>query len=785
MGTDGNPQLDVEIAYVLLIDVVGYSKLLIDEQREVQQQLTEIVRENEEVRIADTQGKLLRLPTGDGVALVFSNAQEAPVRCAVQIAEALERFPQVKVRMGINTGPVTGVSDLNQRSNIAGAGINIAQRVMDLGDAGHILLSKRAAEDLMQYRQWQPHLHELGEVEVKHDVKIAVVNFCTGRVGNPELPARIKQARGKDRMRRFRKRALGIATLVLGMGLLLFLRQPWRSTPPREKSIAVLPFENLSKDQENAFFAGGVQDEILSNLSKVADLKVISRTSVMQYRTDAGRNLRDIARSLGVAHVVEGSVQRVGGRVRVTAQLIDARTDTHLWAEHYDRDFADIFAIQSEIAQKIADQLRVKLSPEEKAVINDRPTTDLEAYALYTEAKELNNFAWKEPEKRVRRQIELLEQATQRDPKFALAYCFLSDAQLDLWALNEDPAPLQAARAAAETAVGLRPDLGESHLARARYYFAIENFDSAGDELVVAGRLLPNEPTVLFMEGRIDRRRNRWDEALTKFNRAAELDPRNPEIAMFRYVINREMRRYQESERLAEFVATTRGANELRWVLSADVQLDAGDVARAQSFLAKVGEKFDRNDSLWTARLRTALYLRDYDSASRIIGAVPADIAPYAFEGQPPHSWADAQLAHARRDMEKTRLVCAQARKDLEDRWTGQDKEKTGMHAYFPRAAIFDAGQGRKEEAIREARHAVDLCPISKDAIYGAVCIRFLALVYAWTGEREQALQQLERIAKIPTGPSYGELRFDPAWDDLRGDPRFAQIVAEAKAATQ
>src|SRR6476659_6677697 len=326
--------------------------------------------------------------------------------------------------------------------------MNVAQRVMDCGDAGHILISKHAAEDLEQYGRWRPYLHPLGEVAVKHGIELSIFNFYTDEVGNPQLP---------EKIRRVRARRKGAVLLVAGVslgvvlsgGLLISGYQSGHKTTNAsvatapamlEKSIAVLPFENLSKDEENASFAGGVQDEILTDLAKVADLKVISRTSVMKYKSDSERNLREIAKALGVSYVVEGSVQRAGERVRVSAQLIDARNDTHLWAEHYDRDFADIFALQNEIAQQIAEQLTANLSPAEKAAIAERPTADPVAYALYTEAKAIGDqYDWEVEENPLNREVELLEKATQRDPNFALAYCALAKTQVDLSSATEDP----------------------------------------------------------------------------------------------------------------------------------------------------------------------------------------------------------------------------------------------------------------------------------------------------------------------------------------------------------
>src|SRR5437588_2187954 len=367
--------IQLEIAHVLFIDIVGYSKLLIDEQRELQQQLNQVVRNTAQFRTAETAEKLVRLPTGDGMALVFFTSPEAPVQCALQISEALQNHPRLRLRIGINTGPVSGLADVNDRSNVAGAGINIAQRVMDIGDARHILLSKRAAEDLIQYRQWQAHLHDLGEFEVKHGVKISVVNLYTDKAGNPQLPEKLKQLSRKQAATRRLKRTLiaGLMLLVFAVpiGALILLRYgPAKSAGTAasaipDKSIAVLPFANMSEAKENAFFADGIQDDILTSLAKIDGLRVISRTSVMGYRSDAVRNLREIGKALGVANVLEGSVRREGNRVVVNVQLIDATRDRHIWANRYDRTIADSLGLQGELATEIDQPLSATLSPDE------------------------------------------------------------------------------------------------------------------------------------------------------------------------------------------------------------------------------------------------------------------------------------------------------------------------------------------------------------------------------------------------------------------------------------
>src|SRR4029077_13332414 len=359
----------------------------------------------------------------------FHNNPEAPVLCAMEISKELKRHPELHVRMGINSGPVNEITDLNAQANIAGAGINIAQRVMDCGDAGHILLSRHVGEDLEQYPRWRPLLHDLGECEVKHGVRIGVVNLSGDGVGNAATPKKFEAI--KKRRAHVRWAVAAIALLVLGAfvaGTFFFSHRPTTSAlRVLDKSIAVLPFENLSEEKANAFFTEGVQDEILTDLAKIADLKVISRTSVMQYKSGLARNLRKIGEELGVAHVVEGSVQRAANKIRVNAQLIDARNDAHRGPQTYDRDLADVFTIQSEIAKAIADQLQAKLSPNEKKAIEQPPTTDLVAFDLYTRAKSLlltrNASATREAD--VRRAIELLDEAVKRDPSFSDAYCQL------------------------------------------------------------------------------------------------------------------------------------------------------------------------------------------------------------------------------------------------------------------------------------------------------------------------------------------------------------------------
>src|SRR6266403_2003263 len=540
MSTESEPGAQMQIGHVLFMDVVGYSKLLIDEQRELQQQLNEIVRNTDQFRLAEAAGKLVRLPVGDGMALVFFNSPEAPVQCAVEISKLLRDNPQFQLRMGIHSGPVNKVTDVNDRANIAGAGINIAQRIMDCADAGHILLSKRTAEDLAQSRPWRPYLHDLGECRVKHGVPLSIVNLYTDQIGNPEVPERLKEARAEEAAIAAASRPRGIfrrRNVLIAGGVLLAVALTaslfiFFAPSPSEKSVAVLPFENLSAEKENAFFADGVQNEILTDLAKIADLKVISRASVMVYKVGNPRNLRDIGQQLGVAHVLEGSVQRAGAKVRVSAQLIDARTDKHVWAGTYDRELADVFGIETELAQTIAGELQAKLTSSEKAAIEEKPTQDLVAYEFYARAVSLIYNVQvppvDAPEKSLSEAVDLLNKAVARDPNFLLAYCQLAFAHDLVYAdeIDHTPARLALAQSAIDSAFRLRPDSGEAHLALG-WHLQYSEYDRARAELALAQQSLPNDPRVYELAGKIDRRQGRWADATHNLQRASELDPRN------------------------------------------------------------------------------------------------------------------------------------------------------------------------------------------------------------------------------------------------------------------
>src|SRR6266480_4344492 len=388
MSVEIKKEIQLEIAHVLFIDIVGYSKLSVGDQHAAVEELTRIVRASQEFQRAEAASRLTRIPTGDGMALAFYTSPEAPVQCAVEISRALKEHPHLQLRMGIHSGPVGGLVDVNERANLAGAGLNMAQRVMDCGDAGHILLSKHVAEDLEEYEKWRPLLHDLGTCEVKHGMQVAIVNLWSDDVGNRQLPQKFQALRKQ----RTRVRWAGVAAaLLLLVGIaaafVLVSKKSVRSTSiVPEKSIAVLPFENLSHDQENAYLADGIQEEILTRLAKISELKVISRTSASKFRSSPD-NLREIADKLGVANILEGSVQKSANQLRVNVQLLNAAADTHLWADTYDRKLTDVFVIESEIAKAIADKLQAKLTGREKDAISSQPTENSEAHQLYLKGR--------------------------------------------------------------------------------------------------------------------------------------------------------------------------------------------------------------------------------------------------------------------------------------------------------------------------------------------------------------------------------------------------------------
>ena len=458
MSTEIKKEIALEIAHILFIDIVGYSKLSSNDQHATVEELNQIVRASEQSQRAEATGRLIKIPTGDGMALVFYTSPEAPAQCAVEISRALKEHPRLQVRMGIHSGPVSGVVDVNERANLTGAGINMAKRVMDCGDAGHILLSKHVAEDLEEYEGWRPLLHDLGSCEAKHGMRVSVVNLHDDQFGNAKLPRKFETVQKRRlRVRWAEMTAALLALVAIVAGVAVFSRNRMRSTlAAPEKSIAVLPFENLSRDPDNTYFADGIQDEILTRLSKIADLKVISRTSTQHYKS-APENLPEIARQLGVAHILEGRVQKSGDAVRVNVQLIKAASDSHLWADTFDRKLTDIFSVESEVAKAIADQLRVKLTGQEEQVIAAKPTDSPEAHDAYLRGLAYSLKTIDTPANSQGAQ-KYLREAVRLDSKFALGWALLSFVEARSYlhqTLQPTVALREEARQAAETALTL------------------------------------------------------------------------------------------------------------------------------------------------------------------------------------------------------------------------------------------------------------------------------------------------------------------------------------------
>jgi TolB-like protein/class 3 adenylate cyclase/Flp pilus assembly protein TadD len=703
MATHSQSDLQFEIGHVLFIDIVGYSKLLIDEQRERIRELKGIVRGTEQFRLAEAEGKLLRLPTGDGGALVFRNTQEAPVLCALEISKALKRYPELQVRMGIHSGPVNEVADLNEQMNVAGAGINIARRVMDCGDAGHILLSKHVAEDLEDYARWRPYLHELGECEAKHGGVISLVNLYDDEVGNPQLPEKLKQAQRERAAKAaasrpaptFRRKhvltaAAAFLTAASGLVVWFYSRQANVTTLPPEKSVAVLPFENLSEEKGNAYFADGIQEEILTRLAKIADLKVISRTSTQQFQSKPA-NLSEIAKQLGVANILEGSVQRSADQVRVNVQLINAATDAHLWADTFDRKLTDIFAVESDIATTIAETLQAKLTGAEKTAVAKRPTANTEAYELYLKGR----FFWnKRTGADLRTAIDYFNQAIGKDPSYALAYAGLADSY-DLLPPYGAASPADSyprAKSAAKKALELDDTLAEAHtslgLALDNYHL---DFEQSLKEYERAIRLNPNYATAHHWHGELLGAMGRFDEAIAQLKRAQELDP-------------------------------------LSLIINCDL-----------------GEGYT--------------YARQYDKAIEQLRK--------AIEMDPRFYYAHRRLGEVLQLTGRLDDAIAEYRKAVE---LNDDPSVLALlgQAY--------ARAGQQEEGQRI------LARLSEEAKSRYVSAYSFALIFLALGDKERAIDEIERAYRERAGEDIDLIKVDPLLDDLHGNPRFEALVQKVLA---
>jgi serine/threonine protein kinase/Tfp pilus assembly protein PilF len=595
-------------------------------------------------------------------------------------------------------------------------------------------------------------------------------------------------ARGKKWVQRNPSSALLAASLIAlatAAGWIIWKSELIRQ--PLTTGIAVLPFENLNDQKENSVFADGVQDDILTKLAKIADLKVISRTSVMDYR--GKRNVRQIGDALRVSHVLEGSARRSGDRIHLNAQLVDTRTDTHVWAEEYDRDLNDLFAIQSEIAQKVAEHLHAKLSASEKASVDERPTQDLVAYDLYVRAVSLiYNAQLPSSANSVDRSeaVELLNKAVARDPNFFLAYCQLAFVHDLVYhqEIDHTPARLALAKSAIDSAFRLRSDSGEAHLALAWHlYWGYSEYARARAELALAQQSLPNNPRVYELAGLIDRRERRWAEATHNLERACELDPRNIPYLITLATTYLWLHDYDQMARVMDRIVAVQPDRSRPRIIRAYIEVDRrADTRPLRAAIEKAlaNEPGSAEDPFVAGiRLDLALCDRDLDAVSSIVAALPLKQTLDAGFNEGSRDFWLGVVARLKGDAVAARAAFMRARADLE--------EEIRVHpddlGLLSRLGLIDAALGRKEEAMREGRRALELVPIAQEAMFGScpneVCVtRSFAMICAWAGERELALEQLEAVTKIPGGPSYGELRLDPMWDPLRGDPRFEEIVA-------
>src|SRR5438105_966846 len=670
MAAEVKKEIQLEIAHVLFIDIVGYSKASSNEQRAAIDELTQAVRASEQFQNAEAAARLIKIPTGDGMALVFYKSPEEPVECALEISRALKEHRQLL--MGVHSGPVSGVIDVNGQANLAGAGLNMAQRVMDCGDAGHTLLSKRVADDLGEYEHWRPLLHDLGECEVKHGVRVSIVNLHTDEVGNAQLPKKFRALK-KHRARMHWAAATG-ALLALAA-------------------------------------------EILIRLSKIADLKVISRTSTQHYKS-APENLSEIGRRLGVTNIVEGSVQKNGDAVRVNVQLIKAANDSHLWADTFDRKLTDIFSVESEVAKNIADQLRAKLTGREEQVIAAKPTDNPDAYDAYLRGLAYTLKAGANTTVNALGAQKYLKEAVRLDPKFALAWALLSQVHAAGYrTLNLQPtvALQEEARQAAETALSLQPNLGEAVLAKGYYLYAcLKDYDTAVRYFEQARQLLPNSSRIPEDLAYLEGTRGQRERSESYFNQAERLDPRNAFLVAQHALSYMELRRFPEALRKFDQVLNITPDDVDTLALKAAIFQAEGDLPRASAPLAPLHPNADQILALETQIIQAILERRPTAIISRLkeILAKPDPALGY-INGELRFwlSWAQEVAG----DHAAAQGSWRQARSELESFL----KEQPENAALIGDLALTNMGLGDKAAAFALADRAMAAISVEKDAVYG------------------------------------------------------------------
>jgi adenylate cyclase len=778
-----------KLAAIMFTDMVGYSALSQRDEKIAQELLEEHRQLLREIfpRFHGTEIKTI----GDAFLVEFQSALEA-AQCAMAIQRALAKHNadapadrQIQVRIGVHIGDV-----VHRGGDVYGDGVNIASRIEQLAAAGGICISmdvERQIRNALEARFEKLAPTELKNISVPMDLFRIVMPW--------ERDTRLTaEPQKRDVVQR---RSIPIGWFVAAVLLLIvigawFLFSRYKVSSKQSgvaevpaKSIAVLPFENLSSDKENAYFTDGVQDEILTDLAKIADLKVISRTSVMQYKSGLARNLRKIGEELGVAHVLEGSVQRAGNKVRVNAQLIDARNDRHEWAENYDRPIDDVFAIQSEIAKAIADQLQARLSPAEKNTIEQRPTADVVAFEQYSKAKTLMLIAGAggATDRAFREAVDLLKSAIARDPAFHAAFCQLVRANDYLYAQGYDHTPerLSAAEEALKKAAELRPDSADTHLARAQHlYFAFRDYKGALSELDLARQGLPNDPRVVELTGYILRRQGKAEEGLRALQQAASLDPRNTSLLQQISVSYLYLRRYAEGAATLDRALQIKPNDVALGVIRAEVDLhwraDPGPICRfVERVRSERPESFPDVVDNW---FDCAIAKRDWAGAEQALAALGDN--PFLADGPIllNRDFGEGLLARAMHDEARARRVFTTAR-------AAQEQVVRKQKDYAPALCLLgliDAALGDKQAALEEGRRATELLPVSKDAINGPIVSAYFAMIAAWTGEKDLAIEQLSAVVQPGVSATfctnYGVLKTFPFWDPLRDDPRFEKIVA-------
>jgi TolB-like protein/class 3 adenylate cyclase/Tfp pilus assembly protein PilF len=785
MSIEIKKEVQLEIAHILFIDIVGYSKLSSNDQHAAVEELNQIARASEQSLRAEATGRLIKIPTGDGMALVFYTSPEAPAQCAVEISRALKEHSRLQVRMGIHSGPVSGVVDVTERANLAGAGINMAKRVMDCGDAGHILLSKHVAEDLEEYEKWRPLLRDLGSCEAKHGMRVSVVNLYDDQFGNAKLPRRFETLQKRRTRLRWAAMAAGLLALVaIVAGIVLFSRYRVRSAlAAPEKSVAVLPFENLSRDPENAYFADGIQEEVLTRLAKIADLKVISRSSTQQSQSKPG-NLAEIAKQLGVANILEGSVQKAANQVRVNVHLVNVQTGSQLWAETYDRKLSDIFVVESEIAKGIAESLQAKLTGREEQALAAKPTNNPEAYDAYLRGlafEARGNYS----EDALFKAIDFYGLAVQLDPNFALAWARLSGVHALLYFNRGDTtdARRDGAKEALENAQRLQPNSPETLLFTGYYqYWVLHDYGLAKATFGRVSKMLPGNSQVLYALGAIARREGHWEESVAYWERGLALDPRNTvlltEVA-FTYAA---LRQFPTAVKLYDR-ALDLLPNELYLMASkVGIYQAEGNLQEAAKLLVQVNAQTN-SDPAVRVKLAQLRLERNQSETTRFVQARQARLHFTSPMDKGIKQGGLALIQRVAGDTASAKAAAEQARSTLEPISKEQPDNAFVAAALAVAYAILD----EKDSALKEAQRAITLVPSSKDRLSGPGFEENLALVEMIIGENSRAISTLTRLLQTPYGGwlyspapiTPALLKLDPIWDPLRADPAFQKLCDE------